>query len=259
MTLSELSNILVKVLSGYKLTTSTSSDEGVEVHVSLTLPSMGTFIVEHTPSQIVNEGNTITPPSLRIIFDSSLVSNNESIDLIIGEYKAIKRISVERAEDELLSLVKEIKLRLLDAAFVEFPGFGIIRFSEESHFVFEPDPHFDPAAEYYGLEPLPLKIVADSQAEVSVGSDEEAELGMAPQDEGYTENVSTVVNESVSEVETSTVKRGFPLALSIVLAVVLLFVILVLAVLVFKEDLMPLLERLLYSKEELQFLRENGL
>ena len=31
------------------------------------------------------------------------------------------------------------------------------------------------------------------------------------------------------------------------------------AVLVFKEDLMPLLERLLYSKEELQFLRENGL
>ncbi len=230
MTLSELSNILVKVLSGYKLTTSTSSGEGVEVLVSLTLPSMGTFIVEYTPSQIVNEGNTITPPSLRIIFDSSLVSNNESIDLIIGEYKAIKRISVERAEDELLSLVKEIKLRLLDAAFVEFPGFGIIRFSEESHFVFEPDPHFDPAGEYYGLEPLPLKIVADSQAEVSV-----------------------------SEVETSTVKRGFPLALSIVLAVVLLFVILVLAVLVFKEDLMPLLERLLYSKEELQFLRENGL
>ena len=228
MTLSELSNILVKILSVSQMPVSSSAE--AVVAASVTLPSMGTFVLEHTPSQIVSDGNTITPPSSCIKFDSSLVSNNESIDLIIGEYKAIKRISVERAEDELLSLVKEIKLRLLDAAFVEFPGFGIIRFSEESHFVFEPDPHFDPAGEYYGLEPLPLKIVADSQAEVSV-----------------------------SEVETSTVKRGFPLALSIVLAVVLLFVILVLAVLVFKEDLMPLLERLLYSKEELQFLRENGL
>lgn len=228
MTLSELSNILVKILSVSQMPVSSSAE--AVVAASVTLPSMGTFVLEHTPSQIVNEGNTITPPSSSIKFDSSLIAHNESIDLILGEYRKMKRVSVERAEDELLSLVKEIKLRLLDAAFVEFPGFGIIRFSEESHFVFEPDPHFDPAGEYYGLEPLPLKIVADSQAEVSV-----------------------------SEVETSTVKRGFPLALSIVLAVVLLFVILVLAVLVFKEDLMPLLERLLYSKEELQFLRENGL
>ena len=249
MTLSELSNILVKILSVSQMPVSSSAE--AVVAASVTLPSMGTFVLEHTPSQIVSDGNTITPPSSCIKFDSSLVSNNESIDLIIGEYKAIKRISVERAEDELLSLVKEIKLRLLDAAFVEFPGFGIIRFSEESHFVFEPDPHFDPAGEYYGLEPLPLRVINDCRhedQEKAVGNESDSGI-MQDSEEGA----------SGSELKTSTVKRGFPLALSIVLAVVLLFVILVLAVLVFKEDLMPLLERLLYSKEELQFLRENGL
>lgn len=249
MTLSELSNILINALSGAELQLSSSCEPAVVA--SVTLPSMGTFIMEHTPSQIVNDGNLITPPSLRVVFDSSLVAHNESIDIILSDYRKIKRVSVESAEDELLTLIKEIKLKLLDATFVEFPGFGIIRFSEESHFVFEPDPHFDPAGEYYGLEPLPLRVINDCRhedQEKAVGNESDSGI-MQDSEEGA----------SGSELKTSTVKRGFPLAFSIVLAVVLLFVILVLVVVLFKDELMPLLERLLYSKEELQFLRENGM
>ncbi len=240
MTISELSTILVKILGGCE-------------YASVTLPSMGTFAVEHMPSQIVNEGNTITPPSCCVVFDSSKVGHNESIDLIVGEYVALRGLSADKAEEELLSLVKDIKHKLLDASYVEFPGFGVVKFSDESHFVFEPDPHFDPAAEYYGLEPLALKVVNDVP-EVSEGGDVN---GKCKEQEVSGKVVD--MQESVAEIRPSVGSRGFPLALSVVLAVVLLLVILVLVVVLFKDELMPLLERLLYSKEELQFLKENGL
>ncbi|MBR5857230.1 MAG: hypothetical protein IKY70_08140 [Bacteroidales bacterium] len=244
MTLVELSDILSNVLLERN---------------SVTLPSMGTFVIEQIPSQIVNEGNTITPPSCRVVFDSSVIGHNESVDVILNKYMALEKVVdgngsrdgsqlMDEVEKELMTLIKDIKMKLLDASFVEFPGFGVIRFSEESHFVFEPDPQFDPAAEYYGLEPLPLKMVGEVSGEDAVKVSVE-EAG----------DVVVRVDEVQDDMASKVVKRGFPLALSVVLTVVLLMVILVLVVVLFKEELMPLLEKLLYSKEELEFLRENGL
>ncbi len=266
MTLSELSGILVKILSA-------------DVAASATLPSMGTFAVEHTPSQIVNGGKTITPPSCSVVFDSSEVGYNGSATAVLNEYVAQKGISFKAAEEELLFLIKEIKHTLLDAAFVEFPGFGVVRFSEKSHFVFEPDPLFDPAAEYYGLEPLSLKVTnempevidvveladtvveeidAEIVEEAAEETAEEKEINAVAVEE--TEKVAEEVEEKAAEEEkVEEAKKGMNRVVLALLVVVGIFVLLVVLLFLFKDELMPLLEKILYSKEELEILRKANL
>ncbi len=209
MTVTEFSNILKVLLRRY---------ERVEI------PSVGSLLLEHIPSQIINEGTAITPPSSRIHFDSSVVEMDFSDSEVVKEYAASKGIAQKKAEEEVRSLVKSLKGELLEHSQLSLPEFGKLLFSDNSIFIFEPHPSFDPQAGSFGLEVLPLRAMPESEAEPKKAN-----------------------------------KRKLPLFLIILLSIVGLIVLLVLVVIVFKEELTPLLERILYSKEDLQFLRENGL
>ncbi len=155
----------------------------------VTLPSMGTFVVEHVPSQIVNEGKSITPPSCEVHFDSSRTEGNESLHRLAACHSESGAISKDAAEESILSLIKEIKMELLEKTFIEFPQFGTIKFSSDSQFIFEPHPAFDPSAQFYGLEVLPIKRLA------------ELENGMEHEPAGNVETGSGFSQDSVVESE----------------------------------------------------------
>lgn len=236
MTVTELSNI-TKIL--------------LLRHERVQIPSMGTLLLENIPSQIINDGTAITPPCCKIHFDSSEADMDFSDSLLVKQYAASKDITSKKAEEEVRSLVMSLKKELLENSHLSFPEFGRLLFSDNSTFTFEPHPSLETQAESFGLESLPLKAMPEP----------ESDLESEQEPEPIQENLQEVAdNEPEAEQEPEMAnKRKLPLSLIIVLSIIGLIVLLVLVVVVFKEELTPLLESILYSKEELQFLRENGL
>lgn len=238
MTVTELSNI-TKIL--------------LLRHERVQIPSMGTFLLENIPSQIINDGTAITPPCCKIHFDSSEADMDFSDSQLVKEYAASKDITSKKAEEEVRSLVMSLKKELLENSNLSFPEFGRLLFSDNSTFTFEPHPSLETQAESFGLESLPLRAMPEPESDLEPESEQEPE----PKQENLQEVAD---NEPEAEQEPGKInKRKLPLSLIIVLSIIGLIVLLVLVVVVFKEELTPLLERILYSKEELQFLRENGL
>ena len=145
MNLSDLSNLLRQLLS--------ENDE-------VSLPGMGHFVIVDIPSELINGGKAITPPSRKIVFESS---DGDSDKLLVLAYCRERGISENDAAKELSELLRQFKKELVDNAGAEIPGFGRITFGAGGSFVFEADDSFDVAADSYCLETLPLKIMNDQQ------------------------------------------------------------------------------------------------
>lgn len=248
------------------------------------LPGFGSFVVVETHSEFVNDGMAITPPCTKIVFESSF-DNNDT--LFAEKYAKLKSISVASAKNEVASFLSSLKRELVEHTELVIPQFGTICFGESGSFVFQPEPAFDFEADSYCLEIIPLKLrgavetaavdielveeaVEEAEevveaAEEAVDATEEAveaaeEVGEEASEaaqEAVEEAVEEIADVPAGEVVTAVVpKKNWVLwgVLTAVGAIILLVVLLF----VFKEQLMPLLEQLLYSKEELEILHQAG-
>lgn len=277
MNLSDLSNLLRQLLS--------ENDE-------VSLPGMGHFVIVDIPSELINGGKAITPPSRKIVFESS---DGDSDKLLVLAYCRERGISENDAAKELSELLRQFKKELVDNAGAEIPGFGRITFGAGGSFVFESDASFDVAADSYCLETLPLKIMNDQQPveeefvidsmdiemadseeneqpleteekEVAVVSEklekpeayEESVTSEEPEESAEQEKPAEIVEQPVRETLVAEPEKRKCRWLLWVAAFVGILIILVILVFLFKEELMPLLEKLLYSKEELEILHKVG-
>lgn len=275
--MSDLSNLLRQLLS--------ENDE-------VSLPGMGHFVIVDIPSELINGGKAITPPSRKIVFESS---DGDSDKLLVLAYCRERGISENDAAKELSELLRQFKKELVDNAGAEIPGFGRITFGAGGSFVFEADDSFDVAADSYCLETLPLKIMNDQQPveeafvidslDIEMADPEENEQPLeteAKEDAGvseklekpeaYEESVTSEEPENPEEQEESAEIVEQPIQetpvaepekqkcrwILWVAAFVGILIIFVILVFLFKEELMPLLEKLLYSKEELEILQKVG-
>lgn len=286
MTVQDLSKIIRELIS--------SNEESVH------LPGFGSFIVVDTPSEIINDGKAITPPSRKIVFDSSFDGNDP---YFVEKYAKYAGISLKSAKGEVSSFLSNLKRELVEKTRVEIPQFGTICFGELGSFVFEAEVSFDFEADSYCLEIIPLKprgtaelasaplkepvmelevvdieLVDDSAEEQA---EEQADGPTDKQEEGTaeeadaTEVASEVSSEVTSEVAAEIAPAGVPAGdeqkvaenlsghkkswvLWSVLAAVGVIIVMVVLMVVFKDQLRPLLEQLLYSKEELEILHQAG-
>lgn len=275
--MSDLSNLLRQLLS--------ENDE-------VSLPGMGHFVIVDIPSELINGGKAITPPSRKIVFESS---DGDSDKLLVLAYCRERGISENDAAKELSELLRQFKKELVDNAGAEIPGFGRITFGAGGSFVFESDASFDVAADSYCLETLPLKIMNDQQPveeefvidsmdiemadpeeneqpleteekEVAVVSEklekpeayEESVTSEEPEESAEQEKPAEIVEQPVRETLVAEPEKRKCRWLLWVAAFVGILIILVILVFLFKEELMPLLEKLLYSKEELEILHKVG-
>lgn len=280
MNLSDLSNLLRQLLS--------ENDE-------VSLPGMGHFVIVDIPSELINGGKAITPPSRKIVFESS---DGDSDKLLVLAYCREKGISENDAAKELSELLRQFKKELVDNAGAEIPGFGRITFGAGGSFVFESDDSFDVAADSYCLETLPLKIMNDQQPveeefvidsmDIEMADPEENEQldelknvddsepeklqpetvekedAIVPENPEETENPeeqeepAEIVEQPIQETPVAEAEKQKCRWILWVAAFVGILIILVILVFLFKEELMPLLEKLLYSKEELEILHKVG-
>lgn len=280
MNLSDLSNLLRQLLS--------ENDE-------VSLPGMGHFVIVDIPSELINGGKAITPPSRKIVFESS---DGGSDKLLVLAYCRERGISENDAAKELSELLRQFKKELVDNAGAEIPGFGRITFGAGGSFVFEADDSFDVAADSYCLETLPLKIMNDQQPveeefvidsmDIEMSDPEENEQldelknvddsepeklqpetvekedAIVPENPEETENPeeqeepAEIVEQPIQETPVAEPEKRKCRWILWVAAFVGILIILVILVFLFKEELMPLLEKLLYSKEELEILQKVG-
>ena len=275
--MSDLSNLLRQLLS--------ENDE-------VSLPGMGHFVIVDIPSELINGGKAITPPSRKIVFESS---DGDSDKLLVLAYCRERGISENDAAKELSELLRQFKKELVDNAGAEIPGFGRITFGAGGSFVFESDASFDVAADSYCLETLPLKIMNDQQPveeefvidsmDIEMADPEENEQPLETEakevavvseklekPEAYEESVTSeeseesaeqekpaeIVEQPIQETPVAEPEKRKCRWLLWVAAFVGILIILVILVFLFKEELMPLLEKLLYSKEELEILQKVG-
>ena len=122
-------------------------------HDSLSLPGLGTFVVEDMPASFSDRGYTVNPPYRRLSF-----SERESADGLLAElYARSNPVQEEEAAAIISAFVLDLKAELQRDKGVDLPGLGRLRATRENHIFFVPDEDLDISPEACGLEPVSLK------------------------------------------------------------------------------------------------------
>jgi len=154
--------------------------EAILDHDSVTLPGVGCFVAELMPSTFSDKGYTINPPYRRLFFTPRQGTDTLLRDLYVDANRAdgVDAPMAERILTEFLAEMKEIlKVRKT----VVFPGLGRLRATRENHFFFVADEDLDIWPEGLGLAPISLKTHVETPEEVASAVAGLAELMAGPE------------------------------------------------------------------------------
>lgn len=227
-------------------------------HDRVSLPGIGSFVAEDIPASFSDRGFTINPPYKRLSFRMY----RENDGLLAALYASGNRISPEKADGIICDYAARLREKLETDKLVVFPGLGKLRATRQNEFFFVPDADVNISPEELGLKPISLKSHAEPAPEpvteapdpVTVAPDPVAAVpgpvAGLPEAAGEVRAESAVPAAESRQVE--------PVRRSVFLRVltVILLVALVLAAAFFAcAKLAPeLLDRLLYTAEELEII-----
>ena len=97
----------------------------------VSLPDMGSFVVEVTAAYFSEDGTTIFPPNHRISFKASETSDD---GLILSLYQKEKGLEEGVAKEELSAFFKQLKKDLKQKRNIELEGFGNLRSTKEGNY-----------------------------------------------------------------------------------------------------------------------------
>lgn len=180
------------------------------------LPHTGELVVEATPASFMDDGKTILPPCKKLLFRQGEAE---------GKY--------EQWQEELSGRIRE---ELNSDGVSQVPGLGTFKDDGEGVISFFADPDFDFAPDSFSLEAISL---------------EENEPVNQVQ-----EKVAPAIEKEKKTPQSMEQKRKVQKWVVWSAVVVFLLLVLVLFVILFKEDFMELLKRILYSKEELEIMQK---
>lgn len=211
----------------------------INEHDRIILPGMGMLYSKESAPQFIKNGNALTPPSRKIFFTATVnsqVSAQESNPAALY-YAKENSMEYSRAFAELEELCQQSLNTLEEQAYISIPDFGTIRYGAGLDFVFEPHHNLEFNLQNWGLDIIcARKMQADkavaSRPVVNRFKAEEEQKADSPKEEDK--------------------HRTLKITAVVILAAVILFVA---AMFIFKDTFMPLWERLLYTQEELQYIK----
>ena len=189
------------------------------------LPNVGIFRVESTPASFMQDGKTILPPSKKLLFEN----------------KIIHGARLPWQED----LGAKIVEALAQEESFEIPGFGIFTKTQQGGITFTANESFDFAPDNFSLEAIQLEVneMPDMQPE---------KIPHAPEKDPKNKSAKTTAPPQRSQTDEWQTPK-WVIYTAIVIGVIIL---LVAFVLIFKEQLKPVLENLLYTQEELEIIQK---
>ncbi len=226
----------------------------------ISLPSLGSFVVESVPAYFSEDGNTIFPPNKRISFKRSESWNDM---LIVKCCQKEMNVSEDEAKVAVEAFMAEFAAELKQKKNIEIPSFGKLRSTKEGNYFFVADRKIGIFAEDMGLGPISLKILNENPDQILDISEEVSSI-VGGENVSSMDDVAVDV-EDIPMVEPLILEEEDPVIMErrkriiIVLSVIIAILVLIIVFLLFKESILGLFEGMMYSEEEMEILRQNGL
>lgn len=138
--------------------------EVVVDHDKVGLLGIGTLQTEVVPSSFSDRGYTINPPYRRLSFLPEMVEK----DVLVEFYAKVNFIPVEVAREYMKQFFSEFKEILKERKSITLPGLGRLRATKENNFFFVPDEQLDIFPETFGMEPVSLKSLSNSEEKLEI-------------------------------------------------------------------------------------------
>lgn len=246
------------------------------------LPGLGCFVAEIVPATFSDKGYTINPPYRRLYFRSKPDEGEALIDF----YAKSNDLECTVAERIIKDFLAELKPVLLSRKAVVFPGLGRLRATKENNIFFVADEELDIYPEGFGLEPISLKTHQETREEVRAAvadlkqiiADPEPEAPAEPEPVPEPEQTPVTAPEPVPEPEPAiepeqiSVPEPAPVLelklkpeekksgnafLKVLLVLVAVLLVLAVAYMAVGRLCPELIDKYLYTPEELEILNHN--
>lgn len=242
----------------------------------LILPFMGSVELIDVPANFSEDGMVVCPPSKRLSFNNFNLNSNNNLAEV---YSSFANLPLLEARAEVAGQVEQIRKLLAEKGSFSIDGFATLSYSASNGYSVEADPSFELSTDTYGLDKIEFERqqrgVAEPMQEQEKNSVQESV--QQPVKEQEKNSVQEPVKQQEEEIkkkepvkeikadkkESSKRQKEQRLspaikALMWVAIIVALIALLLFIVIFFKEPLMPLLEKLLYTKEELEIIHFGG-
>jgi nucleoid DNA-binding protein len=216
------------------------------------VPYLGSFTAELQPATYSDHQTTIHPPYRKMSFHKEDIPLEQG-RLLLEKVMRESGVSHEQAGVELGWCLSRLSSELEGHKSCKLPGLGVMRANARNEFFFVPDDHLDIWPDGIGFEPISIKVSEKEEEPAPVVVAEvrrPEEDSPAPQTSMPTWNDFN--REGGDELASRWKLRTVRLVLLILGALVVLFIV---AAYLFTDEMSPILDRLLYTKEELELLR----
>ena len=210
------------------------------------VPYLGTFTAEMMPASYSDRQVTIHPPYRKMSFHKGEVSLSDG-RMLLEKIRRELDVSLDQAGVDLSWCLSRLSSELEGRKVCRLPGLGVMRANARNEFFFVPDDDLDIWPDGLGFEPISIKLPKNQQ---------EVKVVETPGQTGNDAGGQTG-NDVAGQVGNEAVAQGRKLPVRAVVLIVLgaLLLLLIAASYLFTEQLSPVLDRLLYTKEELELLQ----
>lgn len=215
------------------------------------VPYLGTFAAEMMPAAYSDRQTTILPPYRKMTFHKENVALSDG-KLLLKKVVAETGVSFEQAGVELGWCLSRLCSELEGHKNCKLPGLGVMRANARNEFFFVPDDDLDIWPDGLGFEAISIKVSEKMPGQAGPDAEGPDRQKEAPQEPRVAEAVTETAQEQ-PKLAPKPHRRMKPvwIVLIVVAALLLLFVA---ACYLFTDEMSPILDRLLYSKEELDLL-----
>ena len=239
------------------------------------VPYLGSFTAELQPATYSDHQTTIHPPYRKMSFHKEDVSLEQG-RLLIEKVMRESGVTQEQAGVELGWCLSRLSSELEGHKSCKLPGLGVMRANARNEFFFVPDDKLDIWPDGIGFEPIFIKVSEEEMPDLvqhdvsseAAGGDRSREhfsrAERSPEQQSEIPEAAATpakqpvwdqFQEEVSGGASTIWKLRTGRLILIILAVLL--VLFIVAAYVFTDEMSPILDRLLYTKEELELLRRR--
>ncbi len=230
----------------------------------LILPFMGSVELIDVPANFSEDGMVVCPPSKRLSFNNFNLNSNNNLAEV---YSSFANLPLLEARAEVAGQVEQIRKLLAEKGSFSIDGFATLSYSASNGYSVEADPSFELSTDTYGLDKIeferqqrgvaePVQQPVQEQEKNSVKESVQQPVQQQEEEIKKKEPVKEIKADKKESSKRQKEQRLSPAikALMWVAIIVALIAMLLFIVVFFKEPLMPLLEKLLYTKEELEII-----
>lgn len=218
----------------------------------VSLPGLGSFTKGVLPATISAYGTLISPPVVKIEFRTTEIWDDELLEKKYAEHEGL---SFTLAKEEVSDQMKQLKAALQKSKKVSFPGLGTLNYISDDNISFTLSEEIESFADSYGLAPVNIKpLLAKGEIEQLSGRVYNPEFKDSGPKRQYRQERAPATSRASVPKRAKRPNKGLKIFLYILISLIVIAVLLAL-IYIFREDLKPYLEMVLYNREERELLQ----